>query len=317
LDRVSNLPFAFLNLSEAGCYAASGICLAAVAIWRKRAYGIRAGFVLFLATAGMAGVFEWTRTAALAGETVLYFPRVGQADAAIFRYEGRTIVIDCGGPVSPGSSTPVERALAKLGVTKIDALFLTHAHPDHIGGFQNLIHRWKIKSLYLPEIKKDPARWWLIIDSLPAGTDVVSLRKGNNIRIGSLDFLVIGPPRKWVKKMGENAGSLQLYVTGRGVTAFFTGDAQWDQVSSSLEHMTKLDLLKVPHHGSEKAFPPGKLESIVSRLQKSGEITAVFPSPPPGTGGLPAREVVLWFERRGVQCLFTGEGTGVVTKFRK
>jgi ComEC/Rec2-related protein len=317
LDLVSNLPFVFLILSEAGCFLVTLICLAAIVAWAKRGYGLGTGLALFLIIVVTAGAFEQTRTILPTGVTVLCFPRVGQADAAILRYEDHIIVIDCAAPASPGRSTPVERTLVKMGVRKIDGLFLTHAHPDHVGGFPNLAQRWKIGVLYLPEIEKDPGRWSVILDSLPTGTNVVSLRKGESISIGSFDFLVLGPAREWVKERGENAGSLQLYVRGEGVYALFTGDAQWEQVCLSLEHLTRLDLFKIPHHGSKQGFPPAQLKSIMSRLQKSGEMTAVFPSPPPGNEGLPAREVVQWFEKQGIRCLFTGEGAGVVMKYRK
>jgi competence protein ComEC len=317
LERFSSYPFAFLILSEAGCMAATTASLAAIAIWRKRGFGIRTGFALFLSIVAVAGAFEWTRATLLTGGTVIHFPRVGQADAAILMNEGRTIVIDCAGQADPGRSTPVEKTLVKLGVKKIDALFLTHAHPDHTGGFKNLLHRWKIGSLYLPEIEKGPGRWSSIIDSLPVGTEVISLSKEKIVRIGSLEFLVLGPMKGWVMERGENAGSLQLFVKGDDVSALFTGDAPWEQVIVSLERVTRLDLIKIPHHGSKKGFPPEKLGSTISRLRRAGELTAVFPSPPPGRGALPAEEVVHWFERQGVRCLFSGERAGAVIKFRK
>jgi hypothetical protein len=46
-------------------------------------------------------------------------------------------------------------------------------------------------------------------------------------------------------------------------------------------------------------------------LRRERRILAVFPSPPPGAGLLPSRDVVEWFENRGIQCVFTGEGKGV------
>ena len=46
-----------------------------------------------------------------------------------FESEGRSLVVDCGGDV-------VQRLLAAgLGVEEIDALVITHEHPDHVAGF--------------------------------------------------------------------------------------------------------------------------------------------------------------------------------------
>jgi len=311
LERISTLKVSFLVLSEAGCLVATVAGLAALAIWKKRRFGFWAGLVLFLGVAVVAGAFEHARNTFLSGRTVLCFPRVGQADAAIWRSGGRTIIIDCAASAPPGRTSPVVKALSRMGTREIEAVFLTHAHPDHIGGFREIAMRWKVRTLYLPEIEKDPARWSSTIGSLPDGADVVSLVKGDKIHIGSLFFSVVGPPPEWKKERGENAGSLQLHVHGEGFSALFTGDAQWDQVHRSLDRLERLDLIKIPHHGSKAGFPPSGLGVEVSRLRRKLGMTAVFPSPPPGRPGLPAREVVDWFESRGIRCVFTGGKNGV------
>jgi beta-lactamase superfamily II metal-dependent hydrolase len=239
------------------------------------------------------------------------FPQVGQADAAVLRSGDLTVVIDCAAQAPPGRTSPVVRALSGAGTKKIDAVFLTHAHPDHIGGFEEIASRWKVGTLYLPVVEKDPARWSRTIGLLPAGSEVVSLVKGDAVRLGSLSFSVLGPGTDWETKEGENAGSLIMHVSGEGFSALFTGDAGWDQVLESLGSIEHLDLLKIPHHGSKSGFPPPGLENGVSRLRRKGDMTAVFPSPPPSTEGLPAREVVDWFETRGIRCVFTGGENGV------
>ena len=211
----------------------------------------------------------------------------------------------------------MEKTLARLGVKRIDAVFLTHAHPDHVGGMGDLSARWRIDALYLPEIERDPVRWSDVLGLLPGETKVASLHEGDSVTVGPFDFLVLGPPADRRKDGDENAGSLQLLVTGGGVKALFTGDAPWDQVHPSLNGLAWLNLIKIPHHGSKSGFPPSGLDGTISRLRSQGKVTAVFPAPRPGPASLPSREVVEWFERRGIPCLFTGEGDGVFLKFRE
>ena len=311
LEAVSASRASFLVLSTAGCFVATAAGLAALAMWKKWKFGALAGLVLFLCVTTVAGGFEAARHIFFSGKVTLFFPRVGQADAAILRSGGRTILIDCGPPSTSGRTSAVVRALSRMGTNGIEAVFLTHAHPDHIGGFGEIAQRWRVRTLYLPEVGKDPVRWVSTIRFLSAGGRVVSLVKGNEVHAGSLVFSVMGPPPEWEKEKGENAGSMQLHVHGKGFSSLFTGDAPWEQVQKSLSRLRGLNLIKIPHHGSKTGFPPVGLRSQISRLRRGGDITAVFPSPAPGSSALPAREVVNWFETQGIPCVFTGEGHGI------
>jgi competence protein ComEC len=307
----ADLPPSFLPLSHAGCLAAAVLSIPALVTWKNRDFKPGAGTVLFLVVVIASGGFECAGNSLSKGETALIFPRVGQADAAILKGDGRTVLIDCAAAGLPGHTTALERHLVRMGVTGIDALFLTHAHPDHTGGFQDLAERWKIDTLYLPEFEREPGRWSEVLESLKKGTQIVSLEMGDRVRIGPFRFHVHGPePRGW-KALGENAKSLQLSVKWDNMTALFTGDAPWEQVISALEKMTFLELIKIPHHGSKTGFPPEGLASILKRLRGRRRLTAVFPSPPPGDAPLPSRDVVHWFEKQGARCLFTGHGTGL------
>ncbi len=63
---------------------------------------------------------------------------VGQGDSLLLRSpSGRAILVDAGGSRDPRFD-PGERRVApelwRLGVRRLDALVVTHAHPDHVGG---------------------------------------------------------------------------------------------------------------------------------------------------------------------------------------
>ena len=61
----------------------------------------------------------------------IWFPNIRDADAAILTFDGQVYMIDCGDEKSAARTTVL---LQQLGIEKIDILFTSHLHHDHING---------------------------------------------------------------------------------------------------------------------------------------------------------------------------------------
>lgn len=95
---------------------------------------------------------EVVMTAAGAGETTIVVlgsssgvPTATRGNAAhVLRHGGKTYLIDCGEPVS--------QALYRAGIepTSLTAVFLTHLHIDHLGGFPQLVQTLQIRGRSQP-----------------------------------------------------------------------------------------------------------------------------------------------------------------------
>jgi len=249
-------------------------------------------------------------------DLVINFPAVGQADLAIIRHKGRTVLVDCGPEGLPGRDSPVARALQRQGVRKIDAVFLSHLHPDHAGGLEDIMVRWPVEVLNLMDWRDGENGLENLLDTGRTAAKVRFLHYGDEVNIGSLRFKVFGPDESQNTQKDINRGSLQLLLEVDGFLALFTGDAGWDQVLRSLGKINSLHMIKIPHHGSKKGFPPAGLDGAVTSIRRHDDVIAVCPSLPPGNRHLPASEVVRWFERKGVRFVYTGEN-GVKIRFKK
>ena len=316
MAHLADLHFSFQRLSPVGCLAASMAAVTGILVWRRKKYHLGVGIVIFLSILAVSESGHFISEKTGRHDLVISFPRVGQADAAIIRYDDQTVLVDCGPTGLPGRDSPVVKALRKLGIRNIDAVFLSHLHPDHTGGLADILAIWPIEVLYLPD-QRDGAKEWENFK----GTDHVDakarlLQYGDEVNIASLKFKVIGPERVKIPLKDINRGSLQLLLEVDDFHALFTGDAGWDQVWRSLGRINSLDLLKIPHHGSKKGFPPTGMDGVFTPIIEFGGFIAVCPSRPPGNRHLPASEVVRWFEGRGITLVYTGDN-GVNIRYQK
>ena len=81
------------------------------------------------------------------GGFALLYANVGKADATILRIGDKTVLIDTG---SAESAPQLVAGLNALGVTAIDAVFITHSHGDHLGGLDALAANYNISIVYSP-----------------------------------------------------------------------------------------------------------------------------------------------------------------------
>ena len=186
-------------------------------------------------------------------EFSILFVNVGKADAAILRFGETTVLIDTG---SAESAPQLLAGLNALSVTKIDAVFITHSHSDHLGGLSALSANYDIPMVYSPvyseadksgvsKIVKRAEKLHLPHKKLLAG-DVVPIT-------GDVSFTVLGPLS--LNEADDNDNSLVLRFSYGGKTFLFTGDMQFTEEQAIIDSgaTLKSDVLKVGNHGNPDA----------------------------------------------------------------
>jgi len=107
--------------------------------WRP-AKQAAAGWGIAAVLAAVAAVLVFFPFPGAGEQLAVHFIDVGQGDCALVRAGGRNVLIDAGGRPdefktgSGAGDQVVVPYLRRIGVNRLDALFLTHPHEDHAGG---------------------------------------------------------------------------------------------------------------------------------------------------------------------------------------
>lgn len=185
------------------------------------------------------------------------FINVGRADAALVElsFDGdvtRRYLIDT------GTKASVPRLLAVLnqrGVRRLDGVFLTHSHADHVGGLMQVLRHVETEAVYCASIGESNKKGLHKTGEAArkAGAEPVFLRAGDSVPAGRTAFKVLGP--LVLNPDNDNDNSLVLRLEAGGKVFLFTGDMQFPEENTLLSAGTdvKADVLKVGNHGNPDA----------------------------------------------------------------
>jgi len=239
---VTRLPlsYAYAPAAPAALIAAYYVSLATWTYWCRRGperWWKTVSVVFVAALLGLGGALRRQKLDA----PFLAVLDVGRGSCAYLEWpDGRNLMVDCGSLNSrdPGA-TIAAPYLWQRGVSRLDALVLTHPDSDHVNGAESVIRRLKVRQLFVTHAF-DGKTW-------PPGVEVrVIERAGAPLRLGDLEFL--GPP-VW-EKVGRAAPSNETSIVLRAAGVLFPGDIEDRGVEELLLLPdVRARWLLMPHHG--------------------------------------------------------------------
>lgn len=208
---------------------------------------------------------------------------VGQGDALVLATgAGSAVVVDTG-----PDPAAIDGCLRRLGVHTVSLLVLTHPHADHVDGLAGLLRGRQVGAVLVGGSGEPEARDGLAAVRA-AGVPVQRPGLGEVRQVGPVRWELVAPTRTYRGTRSDpNNGSLVLRVDVAGTRLLLTGDIEPEAQRSLLERGVDLraDVLKVPHHGSDRQ-DPGFLDAVGARVA----LTSVgrgntYGHPSPGTIG--------------------------------
>ncbi|WP_459974205.1 ComEC/Rec2 family competence protein [Nocardioides pyridinolyticus] len=149
---------------------------------------------------------------------------VGQGDALVLNAGPASAVVVDTGP----EPAAVDRCLDRLGVEQVPLVVLTHPHADHVDGLPGVLDGRTVGA-----VERTPVAY------------------GEPRQVGAVTMQAVWPAPGWVAD-DPNDASVVLVAEVGGVRLLLTGDVE-PPAQARLARMLpglRVDVLKVPHHGS-------------------------------------------------------------------
>jgi len=205
---------------------------------------------------------EQTTSEIVEGELTLTMIDVGQADCFLLVQDGETALVDCG---TRSTGKDAVEYLKSIGITKLDYVFGTHPHDDHMGGMYDIITNFEVGEIMIPKIEEGITSNWYIklLEELSSGDyNIVNPNVGDMYTLGDATIKIIGPISE--PKGNTNNYSIVMKVSFGEMDIIMTGDAETEVEEEILDSKENIDaeILKVGHHGSDTSSCEEFLDAI-------------------------------------------------------
>jgi len=200
----------------------------------------------------------------------IHFLNTGPSDAILLESDGHFALVDA------GESPRATEYAKKIAGGQLDFILGTHAHADHIAGFEQVLlldpditvgkvylkpylgeHKFSFEKAYTSQWRYDR----MVELCRDRGIELVQEGlDGLKITLGNMEITVYNGATEH-DSMDENTNSMCLLVECGGMRAVLAGDLDnfWYRETCVAREIGKVDLLKAGHHGFDGSTTIGCL----------------------------------------------------------
>lgn len=224
--------------------------------------------VFFLCFCGLTAFLGFAVFADAPERLEVDFFDVGQGDAILIQTPTRhTILID------GGRDTTVSGKIAKelpFYERSIDIVILTHPDLDHAGGLPDVLRRYRVGAIMLPDVQKDlPAYQEFLSYARSANIPLHHAVRGDVVRLApDLEMTILAPEYGASDPEDLNNSSIVVILKHNKRALLFTGDAEDESERRIMRsgYTVAADVLKLGHHGSRSSSSAAFLKAVGARI---------------------------------------------------
>ena len=223
--------------------------------------------VLVAEFGGIAGGVNLVVPSAAPSSAEVVMLDVGQGDAMLIRDGDAAVLVDTG-----EEGTVLLKALARHGVSRLDAVLLSHKDVDHTGALSALAGVVEVGHVYIHADLLDSEECGSVCKAAAWASRqgrAEGVRKGDVVRIGGFELRLLGPEQGGASENDDSLMWLLSYTDLDNpikVKGLLTGDGEEKAVAGVLDQTGDIDFLKVGHHGSAGAVNSDEMRVLKPEL---------------------------------------------------
>lgn len=242
----------------AGWLIAGYLALGVVLVFRERLSlpALCTGLTIWMALACLPAIGQRVHPPARCT-----FLAVGHGVSVVLELpDGHTLLYDVGQFSQPQSAGRiVTKYLWSRGITRLDAVVLSHSDVDHFNGLPELIRRVPVSAVYVaPTFLADHGAAVAYVKNAleQAAIPVRLVRSGDRFQTGPDVSLSIVQAAAFGPEASDNAESVVLLFEVQGRRILLTGDLEGPGLAELLAAAPlPCDIILAPHHGSRQSDP--------------------------------------------------------------